>query len=427
MTPGTPDRNFDPDVRWNAIVVGGGIVGLSTALELLSRGNKVVLIDRDVPRARASFGNNGVISRGSLLTVASPGFWNKVVRYAANRHTALRIRYSSLPSLLRWIVHFSGCCNEATWRRCASALNPLTGAAYEHHLRLADLVGARSLIKRNGYLRLFRAPATFAATRLEREILAEAGVEAAILNANELRELEPALKRSFASALFFPGTGCVEDPAQLVELYREAFLDRGGAFVTGNVEALEPGSHNVTARLAGRKITAAHAVIAAGAWSDRLTAPLGYRFPYAAERGYHAYFSLQGEATINRPMVDVDGSYGAAPVGGRIRITCGIELADADDPADYSQLEAAIATARPVLPIERMIEDSRWMGSRPSVADGLPVIGRAPRHPRLLLAFGHGHIGLSTGPVTGRIVADLLGGLQPPIPIQPFAIERFGR
>lgn len=427
MTAINTDRNFDRAARWDVAVIGGGIVGLASALELQDRGSAVVLIDRSEPRARASYGNNGVISRGSILTVASPGFWNKVVRYAANRHPALRIRYSSLPRLMRWIAHFAGCCNEATWRRSARALNPLTGAAYDHHVRLAERLGAGALIKRNGYLRLFRGPDSFAATRLEREILAEAGVRVQILNGEELHELEPALRRSFSNALFFAETGCVEDPAQLVDFYRRAYLERGGALVTGNVRALECAAESVTACLDGRRVTAGRAVIAAGAWSGRLIEPLGYRIPFAAERGYHAHLTVEGASTIKRPMVDVDGSFGAAPVAKLIRITCGIELADADDPVNYSQLDAAITAARSVLPIGSMVEGSRWIGSRPSTADGLPIIGPAPRHPRLLLAFGHGHIGLSTGPLTGRIVADLLGGILPPVSIEPFALGRFAR
>lgn len=415
------------DAACDVAIVGGGIVGLATALELQSRGSRVVVIDRDVPDERASFGNAGVINRGSILTVANPGIWRKAARYAANSDVALRVRYASLPNLASWLVHFFGHCNERAWRRSAQALNLLVEPAYEQHMRLAELTGARSLIRRNGYLKLFRSETSFAAARLEREILADAGVRAAVLRSAEIRDLEPALAPVFSHGMLFPDSAAIDNPGLLLDHYRQSFCDRGGTFARGEAQGIEHGLHGVGIYVNGRRLSTPRAVIAAGVWSPRLLAPLGYRIPFVAERGYHAHFKVDGAVTLRRPYFDADAGYVAAPMGDTIRVLSGIELARAEDPADFSQLDAVTIAAANVLPLRSMVDGSRWVGSRPSTPDGLPVIGAATRHPRLLLAFGHGHIGLSTAPVTGRIIADLASGTQPSMPIEAFAIERFDR
>ena len=412
---------------WDVAVIGGGIVGLSTALELQERGRSVALIDPGEPRARASFGNEGVISRGSIFTVASPAIWRNAPSYLLNRSSALRIRYSALPHFARWLAHFMTCCTEAHWRRSAAALNPFVGAAYDHHLRLAGVTGATALVKRDGYLKLFRDERTFESGALEREILAGSGIRASVVSRAEIRDLEPSIGDLFCKGLFVHDSGHVDSPGQLVELYQQAFGARGGSQVAAHARAIEPGPNAVTVQLdTGDSVRGTQVVVAAGVWSAKLIASLGYRVPCTAERGYHMHFQLRPGATLNRPIFDTEMNYGAAQMGDTIRICTGIELARSDDPPDYTQLKLATQPARGVLPIGAAVRDSEWVGSRPSIADGLPIIGRAPRHPQLYFAFGHGHIGFSTGPITGRIIAALIANEELPVPIAPFSVARFG-
>lgn len=424
-----PGLTASPEQSWDVVVVGAGIVGLATALELQERARTVALIDPDVPRARASFGNEGVISRSSIFTVASPGIWGKAPRYLLNRDSALRIRYSAFPYFARWLAHFIACCNESHWRRSAQALNPFVGAAYDHQVRLAGSIGAAALVKRDGYLKLFRYQRTFESGALEREMLAEARVRVSIVREPEIRELEPSLGRKFSHGLFFPDTGRVDSPGRLVELCLQAFCARGGTLIPAHARAIEPGPGTMTVHLrnGAGAVRGTHAVVAAGVGSADLVAPLGYRVPFTAERGYHVHFALRPGATLNRPVLDTEMNYGAAQMGDTVRLCTGIELARPDDPPDSTQLRLATQAARGVLPIGEAVRDSEWVGSRPSTADGLPIIGRARRHPHLLFAFGHGHIGFSTGPLTGRIVSSLIAGEEPAVPIAPFAIERFAR
>lgn len=406
-------------------MVGGGIVGLSVALELQSRGLKVVVIDRGRPRERASFGNAGVIGAGSVLTPAGPGVWGNLVRYATNRDPALRIRYGSLPSTGPWLLRFLANCTEEAWCRSAKALSPLTTIAYDNHMRLAHFVGAVALLRRTGFLKLLPRFPSDTTSLIERQILDENSIRAVLLDAAGLRDLEPTLARSFSLALFFPDSGSVVSPGGLLELYWKVFRERKGGVSVGEAQGITYRENRIAVRINGTQIVAQRMVIAAGAWSAGLIAPLGYRIPLCAERGYHAHFKLRPGERLNRPIFDSDASYAAAPIEDGVRVLTGIEIARSDDPPDFHQLRAVLGKAHARLSLVDTATSPEWFGSRPSTADGLPVIGEAARHRGLFFAFGHGHIGFSTGPATGRIIADLMIQTQPEIQIAPFAIERF--
>lgn len=406
-------------------MIGGGIVGLSTALELQARGRRVTLIDPWTPTTQASFGNAGVISRGSILAVASPSVWPNLFRYALNRNAGVRIRWRSVPQFSRWLPRFLASSHARAWRHTALALNPLTAAAYAYHERLAQIVGARHLVRRDGYLKLYRSDAAFAASALEREILDEAGVRTVLLGSAGIRDLEPALANIYVRALFFPDTGSVDTPGELVEAYRRAFLERGGKWLAGRLRRIRGREGGLALDTDVGAVEADFGVLSAGVDSGGLLAPLGLRFPLAAERGYHLQLRLTPGARLGRPMHDVNAGFAAAPMAGGVRLLTGIELAGSGDPLDLTQLLAAIEAVREALPTEPSDPDGCWLGSRPSIADGRPVIGPAPGLARLILAFGHGHIGFSTGPVTGRIVADLLSDAPPQLPIAAFSPARF--
>lgn len=412
--------------RFDVVVVGGGIVGLSVVLESQSRGLSVAVVDPGIAHARASFGNAGVLSRGSIFPMAAPGIRARLPRYALGRDISVRVRMGSLPFLLPWVRRFLIAAEEGAWRRAAAALNPMVSAAFDHHVALAELVGGRHLIRRNGWLRLYRSGDTFAGSALERAVLQENGVRIDCLGEDEIRQLEPHLARRFTHGIFFPDTGSVESPGELVELYRTAAEGRGAAFVAGTADAIVDVADGMAVISGGRRIEGGHVVLAAGAHSAKLAISLGYRFPLAAERGYHRHFDLAAGVELRRPVYDAAGGYVLSPMNGKVRLLSGVELARPDDAPNTTQIEAIEPDARKTLGFTAPVEDKPWMGSRPSTPDGLPVIGRAARHPRLIFAFGHGHIGFANGPVTGAAVASLLMGEQSRVPIAAFAPARFG-
>ncbi|HSP26723.1 MAG TPA: FAD-dependent oxidoreductase [Saliniramus sp.] len=412
---------------FDVVVIGGGVVGLSCALALQNRGHRVAVVDPGDPKRRASFGNAGVISRGSILPVAGPGLWRALPRYLRNADPSLRIRYGSLPALAPWLWQFVRRANTASVAAAAAALDPLVSRSLDAHLEFARDVGCEHLIKRNGWLRLYRTEAALAATKREYTILREHAVEVEMLSPSDIAEFEPALAPRFAGGAHFPQTGSVESPGELVACYEAAFSGRGGTLIRGVSEEVAQTESGVAVRMRERSIVGSQAIIAAGAWSGELARKLGYPIPLIAERGYHQHVRLAGNARLTRPVNDVAGGYVLAPMGDSVRILSGVELARPDDPRDYRQIERVCEDARETLPMVDELIDKPWCGSRPSTPDSLPVIGRAPRHDRITFAFGHGHIGLSTGPITGKIVSSIIDCQPLEVSTNPFSVMRFCR
>jgi len=412
--------------RTDVAIVGGGMVGTATALACLARGLTVTLVDPGGIRDAASYGNAGVISRGSLFPVAAPGLLAKLPRYALNRDVAVRVDYGSLLAVAPWLAAFVRRCDEASWREAAAALDPLCAAAYDEHWRVAGAIGAQGLIERRGWMKLYRSEEAFLGSALEREILAHHKVGFEVIDGAELPQFEPALTRRYARAVWHTETGSVRDPGALVEAYARAARAKGAAFVTAKARTVvEEGAGARVLLEGGGEVVAGTVVVAAGVAAHDLTRTMGYRLPLAAERGYHRHFADAGDHPLSRPIHDTGGGYVVAPMNAGLRQLSGVELARRDAPANLSQITAVEADARGTLAMGEAVEPAPWHGSRPSTPDGLPVIGRAPRHPHVVFAFGHGHIGLSTGPITGKVVAEIIAGTPTSIPIAAFSPGRF--
>ncbi|MBZ9991540.1 FAD-binding oxidoreductase [Mesorhizobium sp. BH1-1-5] len=417
----------DPTQQMHDVaVIGGGIVGLSAALELQSRGRLVIVIDPDDEYRRASYGNAGVLSRGSILPVAGPGIWNNLFRYARNADPAVRLRYSSLPALWPWLRRFLRAANQQAQRDSAAILNPLVEAAFARHIALGEIAGTIPLIHRDGWLRLYRSDTNLAGIALEREILGEHGVETELLSGEAIYELEPFLARRYAHGLLFTQTGSVQSPGEVVRRFTAAFRARGGKFLKGSATGLRQTATGVDVRTRDGVVHAGHAVVSAGAWSGGLLRELGYRIPLASERGYHAHYRLREGASLGRAINDTSAGFVVAPMNGEVRLLTGVELCRPDDPPRPRQLDLAAMEAARTLPLGEAAGPV-WSGNRPSTPDSLPVIGLAPNHDRVVLAFGHGHIGFSTGPVTGDIVARLICKERQTIPIAGFDVRRFSQ
>jgi D-amino-acid dehydrogenase len=412
--------------RIDVAVIGAGMVGAASALACLERGLTVALVDPGGIRDAASYGNAGVISRGSLFPMAMPGLLSKLPGYALNRSAAVRVDYGSLLSAMPWFLAFVRRCNEAAVLDAAKALDPLCAASYDEHWRVAGEVGGRHLIEQRGWIKLYRTEEAFAASAFERRVLDDYRIGTEVIDGQELPQFEPALKRRYAKGLWFTETGSVTDPGGLVQLYIDAVRQRGGNLVTKRAEAIEHLPDGARVRLeGGEAVEARTVVLAAGAGGGDLARTLGYRIPFAAERGYHRHYTDAGEFKLSRPINDTGGAYVISPMKSGLRVLTGVELAHRNARPNLAQMKLAEAEAAGTVTLGSAVEGEAWHGSRPSTPDGLPVIGRAPRHRNVIFAFGHNHIGLGTGPITGKLVAEIATGAAPSIPIEAFRADRW--
>ena len=412
--------------RADVAVLGAGMVGVSAALHLQQRGRDVILVDR---HARAgeetSYGNAGLIETASVFPYMFPRDFGQILRTALNLSPAVRYAFADLPEFLPWLVRYYLASAPQRALHSAMAELPLIRRSRIEHEALIAEAGVPDLLRGTGWIKLFRSGATLATALGDLDRAKQYGVEADVLDAAGIAAHEPNLSGAFAGAIRFPAPGFVPDPGGLAKAYAALFAKKGGRFLVGDARTLE--REGPSWRIAGSDgaIVAREVVVALGPWSDQVFRPLGYSIPLAVKRGYHLHLAPRGNAVLTHPVLDSDQGFLLAPMTRGIRLTTGVEFARRDAPPTPIQVERALPKARDLFPLGEAIEPTPWMGARPCLPDMLPVIGRAPRHPGLWFDFGHQHHGLTLGPATGRLLAELMTGETPFADPTPFSAERF--
>jgi D-amino-acid dehydrogenase len=417
------------ELRADVIVLGAGIVGVSAALHLQKRGRDVTLIDKHgAAGEETSYGNAGLIERASVFPYMFPRDLTHILRYAFNRSAEAHYHLDALPVVLPWLWRYFRASSPQGAMHSAKAALPLIQRSLAEHEALIEEAGVPELLRRTGWIKLFRSEASLANGIAELERARQfAGVDADVLDAAAIANREPHLSGAFAGAIHWPAPGFVPDPGALAKAYAALFIRNGGRFIAADARTLEQVTQGWRVKDAvGEAVIAREAVVALGPWSDLVFAPLGYRIPLGIKRGYHQHFAPRGNAVLNHPILDADGGFLLAPMNRGIRLTTGAEFARRDAPPTPVQIERTLPSARGLFPLGEAVDAQPWMGRRPCLPDMLPVIGAAPRHAGLWFDFGHQHHGLTLGPATGRLLAEMMTGEQPFADPAPFAAERFG-
>jgi D-amino-acid dehydrogenase len=408
--------------RGTATIIGAGMVGISCAAYLQRAGYQVTLVDRLPPGEGCSFGNAGIIGTGACLPMAMPGIWRQVPGFLLDPLGPLAIRWRDLPRSLPWLLSFLRTSSPTEVRRVSAAMRLLHRQAFDCLGPLLEEAGAPDLISRSGQLYVSaKNPAVLGALSLE--LLAEAGVKTIALDAAAIRDLEPTIAGA-AAGLLFPDHGHSANSFRVVQVLAAHLVQRGGAIVADEVRSFETADGKVSAVVGAQgRYSADVVVIAAGAWSDRLAAQLGTRVRLIAERGYHITAKDPG-AMPSRPVSHMDHRIAITPMEIGLRIGGTVEIADVDAPPHPGRAKGLLALARQVLPGARLDQVSTWMGPRPSLPDGLPVIDRSPLFGNAFFAFGHSHYGFMGAAPSGRLIADLVTDSVPFIDPAPFALSR---
>ncbi len=410
----------------DVVVLGAGIIGVSSAIHLARRGRSVVLVDRRGPGEETSFGNSGLIQREGVVPYGFPQKLGLLMRYALNNRVDASYHWRSLPSQFGFLARYWWHSNASRHDRISRAYAPLIEHSISEHSELITAAGADRLIARNGWQELFRTAKVMDAELCEAERLGrEYGVRYRALSADELRREEPFVTGPFLGALRWDDPWSVRDPHALVMAYVDHFEKLGGRVVRGDALSLSADGKGWRVTTQDGPISAREAVVALGPWSEMLTTRLGYRFPLGVKRGYHMHYAPKDGATLNNWTIDREGGYFLAPMNRGIRLTTGAEFATRDAPKTPVQLERAEAVARRAFPLGERRDAEPWMGARPCTPDMMPIIGRAPRHDTLWFSFGHAHHGLTLGPVSGRLLAEAMTGERSLIDIAAYRPERF--
>lgn len=409
----------------DAIVLGAGMVGVSTALHLQARGLSVVLVDRKGPGEETSYGNAGIIEHEALEPVAPPRDPRLLLQLALNRRTEAHYHPRFLPWIAPWILRLARYGTPAGVKAYARAMTPISAHVTAEHAALMQAAGAERYFRKTGWLRLYRSDAAYRSAEGFHRLADEFGVPFERFEGGALRELEPHLKGELTAATRWPMTWSVSSPGGVTKAYAELFSARGGVVARGDARSLAEAAGVWAVKTDDGEVRGRRVVMCLGPWSMDHLRPMGLDLPFAVKRGYHRHYRPAGNALLNHPVVDTAYGFVLAPMEQGIRLTTGVEFADRDAPKTPVQLRRLEPIARELFPLEAAVEPEPWMGARPCLADSLPVIGQMPGKTGLWLNFGHGHLGFTQGPVSGRLIAEMMLGQPTVIDPAAFRPDRF--
>jgi D-amino-acid dehydrogenase len=414
------------------VVIGAGIVGACTALTAIDRGLRVTILDPAPPGGEqaASYGNGCWLSYMSVLPPAMPGLWKQVPGFLRDPLGPLAIRWSYLPRVLPWLwAYLRSGWTEGRVLKTAQALRSLLADGPDLHKVLAERAGVPELIRREGLMYVYPSREDYEKEAIGWRIRKAVGLSWKEIGPEEMRQLQPELDRRYGFGALFEEAGHCTDPGAYVSALVEQAVAEGAALRRAAATGFRIEGGRLKAVLTGEgEILADRAVIAAGARSKALAAAAGTRVPLETERGYHAVL-LEAEAGPRIPIMPSDGKMAITPTRAGLRVSGQVEIAGLEAAPNWKRSEILrdhLLRSFPGLPRDLPAEKVKfWMGHRPSMPDGLPCIGPSAATPDVILAFGHGHVGLVGGPRSGQAAAALAAGTSPGIDLGPYDPRRF--
>lgn len=406
-------------------VIGGGIVGVTTAIGLLRSGYEVTLIDRGDPERRCSFGNAGSLSPGSVAPLGMPGVLTKVPAMLLMDSAPLRVKPRYALTVLPWLTRFVLASSARRVEQISHALHDLLSDSITLYTRLLSELGAQDLIQRRGQLQLYPNAEYRASDASTWDLRRSRGVTVEEVSRDDIQQLEPSIGNRYQCGIYLPNEGMVVNPARLIETLLSSFTDIGGKFVAASAHGfVEDGLRVNAVRSSAGDVATDLVVIAAGAWSRSLAQQAGDDLPLETQRGYHLTLP-HARVSLSRPVVAADKKYFVTPMEMGIRVAGTVEFDSLNAPPDPRRVAALRRAVPQLLPGIDVSDASTWMGHRPCMPDSLPVIDRSSRFSNLFYAFGNGHLGLTGGPKMAELVVALVSNRKPSIDVTPFRANRF--
>ncbi|PKR58555.1 NAD(P)/FAD-dependent oxidoreductase [Thalassospira lohafexi] len=426
--PQSPSKSKTPNASGQkAVVIGAGIIGVNVALALQDKGYDVTILDRGEPGMGASFGNAGGIAVTECAPIAMPGTLMNVPGWLMDPLGPLSVRWGYLPKMLPWLLRFLAASSKSRVEQIATELAALLNRAWDDYDPVIAKAGlADAVFKKEGAMAVYRSDASRRKDDYASDLRRRNGIKIRDLTRAEVRDLEPDLAPIFSCGVMEEDWGRVLDPYKIVMGLYKCFLDQGGKFETAEVTdfVYRDGKPRAAMTTSGDQITFDTVVVACGAWSKTLAKRLGSPVPLDTERGYNTTVPYH-DAKLSRMVICADDSFVMTPMEMGIRVGGAVELGGLTAAPNYDRAKALFAKGKEVLPKLNGDGGTEWMGFRPSMPDSKPVISKSPNHQNVFFAFGHGHLGLTMGATTGRLISDLMSGEETPINMTPYRINRF--
>lgn len=391
------------------LVLGAGMVGVSSALALQAKGHSVTMVDRSDAGLETSYGNAGIIQVEAAQPYALPRDLLTLFKYAFEVSNDVTWRMDGVlkmaPALWSYFRHSSS----AKHAQISTIYSQLTFRSTADHADLIRDSMSEDLIKRDGLAMFYRESDEFEkATKKAEFLLKEYGVTSRIVEGKTYQKEEPALVKAPVGVVHFTQSWSCSSPSALTQAYCELFVERGGKFVSGDANTLQHTVNGWQVLTSEGEIQAEQVVIALGPWSPELLKRFGYQIPMVYKRGYHGHFVMP--TPLKRPFLDTANGVLAAPMKQGLRVTTGAALVPMNSPMDTSQLVRGAKALNQLMDLGKQVEEPQWMGTRPCMPDMLPLVGEAPNHKGLWFHFGHGHQGFTLGPTTSELLMQAIEG-----------------
>lgn len=404
----------------HVIVAGAGIVGVSCAIWLQRAGYEVTIVDRAGPASGTSHGNAGVLAACAVVPVTTPGLLRRAPSMLLSPDAPLFLKWSYLPKLVPFLVKYLGYATDKHVDHYASAMTHLLHDSVAQHQALAAGTGAEQYIGTQDYCFGYATKADFDADSYAWKKRDVAGFDHEVVDGADYADYDPIYGSAFETVVRCKNHGSISDPGKYVQALADHFVAQGGTLHIAKINDIEVANGAITKlKTADGDMTADHVVFAMGPWSKDIAHKLGVKVPFESERGYHIEL-INPSQSPKSPMMVASGKFVITPMDGRIRAAGVVEfggLEKGPSQAPFELLKRQVAKILPDVQYDSIVE---WMGHRPAPADSLPLIGTNDATGRSYSAFGHQHVGLTGGPKTGRIIADLIAGKKPNIDLAPF-------
>ena len=409
----------------NILIIGAGIVGICTSIELIKKGYSVTLMDPNQPGSQTSFGNAGVITDSSLMIINNPQLLKSLFQLIFKNQTSFRYSKSFIFLRLIWVLRFLMFSHKNHMKFAAKALRELQVLSLNTHKKLIKKTNSNNNISKPGWLKLFKTSESYKNYSLELEVLNKHKAKYTTLNTTQIEKQFPDLEVKFFKGILFKNSIRVKSPLKLSKKYFDYFIKSGGKFVQESCKDLQYIEDKWVIFSNKNKSYFDQVVVSTGPWSKNILSNLGYNIPLAWERGYHHHFSTKKKISINPAIYDVEGGFVYSSNGSDVRVTSGVELTFLDAVENEIQINESIQKLRKIIPLNKKLIDKPWLGSRPTIIDSLPMIGKAPKHKNLWFNFGHNHIGLSTSAGSAVIISEMIQNKKTSINADPFSPKRF--
>lgn len=409
------------------VVIGAGIIGVTSAINLQKKGYQVTLLDKEGVAAGASTGNCGLMAVSEIVPISKPGVLSQVPGWLMDPEGPVAVRAKHALTMMPWFLRFLRAGKVQNVLEIAQGLAQLSNKAAQAYAPLLKESGIEDILKPHEVIYLFDDRKEIKNDQFSWDLRHNCGFKTEFLEGDQVRELEPEVSKNIDSGMLMKGWDYFSDPARLTKVLAEAFCANGGVVKRGEVKDFVKQEGRVIAAVLfdDEKIDADEFVVACGAWSRALAKLLGDNIPVEAMAGYNTTI-IDANVSLKHPLLHHNGGFVITPMEMGLRVGGTLELGGLNSKPNYNRVRAITRKAKNILPSLEVVKKTEWVGYRPMMPDTLPVIDHSPRFSNLVYACGHGQLGITYGAITGELVADLVfKGSTEKLDMSPYRATRF--